>query len=223
MRETRAALARWQHDPGSVLGPWFAGAFAIAVLLLVAVWVVSLLAPADLTPYFLPGIDSDVDFGDFGHIIFRNGLVLALHAFAWVAGFIAGNSLRQIAPTKTGISRVIHEHAGPVAIAWVMLVTAFSLITQAYYLALLAAQIAPQYGISTGTLLLTVAPHALLELTAVFLPLAAWIIASRRDEWNELLAATFLTVAIAVPMLLVAAFLELTLWPDLLRAVSPNH
>ena len=131
--------------------------------------------------------------------------------------------MRDVAATKTGISRVVHEHAGPVAIAWVMLVTLFSLSTQAYYLALLAAQIAPQYEISTGTLLLTVLPHALLELTAVFLPLAAWIIASRRDEWSDLLAATFVTVLMAVPMLMVAAFLELTLWPDVLRAVSPNH
>ena len=45
-------------------------------------------------------------------------------------------------------------------------------------------------------------PHALIELTAVFLPLAAWLIASRRDEWGDLLAATFVTVAIALPMLL---------------------
>ncbi len=64
-------------------------------------------------------------------------------------------------------------------------------------------------------------PHALLELTAVFLPLAAWLIASRRDEWEELLAATFVTVALALPMLLVAALVELTIWPLLLEAVSP--
>ena len=33
-------------------------------------------------------------------------------------------------------------------------------------------------------------PHAIPELVALFLPLAAWIIASRRGEWEQLLAAT---------------------------------
>jgi len=70
-------------------------------------------------------------------------------------------------------------------------------------------------------LMLTVLPHALLELTAVFLPLAAWLIASRRGEWADLLAATFATVAIALPMLLVSAILELYLWPRLLEMASP--
>ena len=48
-------------------------------------------------------------------------------------------------------------------------------------------------------------PHAIPELIALFLPLAAWIIASRRGEWEQLLAATFVTVAMAVPVLVVAA------------------
>ena len=56
-------------------------------------------------------------------------------------------------------------------------------------------------------------PHALPELIALFLPLAAWIVASRRGEWDELLAATFVTVAIAVPMLVVAAFVEVYVSP----------
>ena len=38
--------------------------------------------------------------------------------------------------------------------------------------------------------MLTLLPHALPELFALFLPLAAWIIASRRGRWDELLAAT---------------------------------
>jgi len=68
---------------------------------------------------------------------------------------------------------------------------------------------------------LTALPHAIPELMALFLPLAAWLIASRRDEWDQLLAATFVTVVIAVPVLLVSTLVELTLWPRLLEAVSP--
>lgn len=223
MRETRTAIAAWRRDPGSVLRPWFTGALGIALALLFAVWVVAAIVPVDISGYWLPGIDVRPDLGDFAHIYLRNLLVLALHAFACVAGFMAGSSMPLVAETKTGISRIVHERAGPVAIGWVVLVTAFSLLTQVYYLSLLAAQIANQYVISAGVLVLTVLPHALLELTAVFLPLAAWLIASRRDEWNELLAATFVTVAIALPMLIVSALGELYLWPELLRAASPVY
>ena len=60
--------------------------------------------------------------------------------------------------------------------------------------------------VSPGLLLLGVLPHAIPELIALFLPLAAWIIASRRGEWEQLLAATVVTVAVAVPVLVVAAF-----------------
>jgi uncharacterized membrane protein SpoIIM required for sporulation len=69
---------------------------------------------------------------------------------------------------------------------------------------------------------LTVLPHAVPELVALFLPLAAWPIASRRDEWHDLLAATVATVAIAIPMLVVAATWETYGWPQLLRSASPG-
>ena len=66
-------------------------------------------------------------------------------------------------------------------------------------------------------------PHAILELTALFLPLAAWIIASRRGEWDQLLAATFVTVAIAVPMLVVAALIEVYISPHLFTTLTGIH
>jgi hypothetical protein len=221
VRETRHALARWRTDPRRVLVPWFAGAVGVAGGLLAAVWVVSTLSTADATPLYLAGVESSPELDDALPILGRNLLVLALHATACVAGFIAGSSMRRVAATKTGISRVIHERAGPVAIAWVVAVTLFSLLTQSLALGLDAATMAGQLGISSGALILTVLPHALIELTAIFLPLAAWLIASRRDEWGDLLAATFVTVAIALPTLLVAVALQLLLWPRLLEAVSP--
>ena len=221
LRDSRAVLAGWRADPAPVLGPWYAGGLAIAVLLLTAVWVVSWFVPADPTTYFIPGLHSAPTAFDFRLIIGLNLLVLALHGTACVAGYIAGSSMSRVAETKTGISRTIHEKAGPVAIAWVVAVTAFSLLTQAYGLGMTAATLAEQFGISSGVLILTVLPHALLELTAVFLPLAAWLVASRRGEWGDLLAATLVTVALALPMLVVSAGIELTLWPRLLELASP--
>jgi uncharacterized membrane protein SpoIIM required for sporulation len=129
--------------------------------------------------------------------------------------------MAQVAETKTGFSKIVHQRAGPIAIGWVVLVTTGSLVTQALGLGFDAASIAYNLDISRGLLVLTVLPHALLELTAVFLPLAAWLIASRRKEWADLLAATFLTVAMALPMLLIAATIEMTLWPRLLEWASP--
>ena len=53
----------------------------------------------------------------------RNSLVLALHAFACIAGFIAGSALPLSAEKRNGISRWVHERARPVAFAWVIAVT----------------------------------------------------------------------------------------------------
>jgi hypothetical protein len=221
LRETRHAFARWRGNPSRVLGPWFLGALLIACGLLAGVWLVAVATTPDPTSVVVAGVSDDARPADALPILGRNLLVLALHATACVAGFIAGSSMRRIAESKTGVSRWVHEKAGPVAIAWVVAVTGFSLLTQILGLGFTAATLSWQYAISPGTLILTVLPHALLELTAVFLPLAAWLIASRRDEWGDLLAATFLTVALALPMLLASAAIELLLWPHLLEAVSP--
>jgi hypothetical protein len=221
MRETRGALERWSAAPSPVLGPWFFGALLVAVGLLSSTWLVASLSTPDSTFVWLPGVTSSVDVQDYARILTSNFLVLALHATACVAGFIAGNSLPLAAKDMTGFRRFVHEKAGPVAIWWVVGVTSFSLITQAYALGLDGANLAAAFDISPFVLILTVLPHALLELVAVFLPLAAWLIASRRGEWSELLAATFVTVAIAIPMLLVGAMIELYVWPDLLEATSP--
>ena len=76
---------------------------------------------------------------------------------------------------------------------------------------------------SPATLLLGVLPHAIPELVALFLPLAAWIIASRRGEWEQLLAATFVTVAIAIPILITSALVEVYVSPHLFSALTHIH
>jgi hypothetical protein len=175
----------------------------------------------DVTPTYIPGLSDAADPADVARILALNSLVLALHATACVAGFVAGGSLAVSAERRSGFSRWIHEKARPVALGWVVAVTGFSLITQAYALGLTGAQLAAQLAISPTTLVLTVLPHAIPELVALFLPLAAWTIASRRDAWDDLLAATFATVAVAIPVLVVAASWETYVWPQILAAVSP--
>jgi hypothetical protein len=220
MARTRLFLARWREDPRPVLVGWIGGALSISLFLLVAVWFVASVIPPDLGFEYVPSIPHGPETGHTLELMGRNSLVLALHAFACVAGFIAGSALPLSAEKRSGVSRWVHERARPVAFAWVVTVTAFSLVTQAFALGVFGSTLASSANVTPAILLLTAAPHALLELTAVFLPLAAWTIASKRDEWDQLLAATAVTVTLAIPMLLASAMWEVQVWPYLLRAAS---
>lgn len=221
MRDTRTALDSWSGGHWKVLRGWGALSLAIALALLGAVWVVAGLLTPDLTPIHLPGLTEPSEPGDLLPILWRNSLVLALHATACIAGFIAGASMPLAAEQRTGFSRWVHVKAGELAILFVCAVTLFSLSTQALYLGFQGSTIAFQLHIPIGVLLLSVLPHAIPELTALFLPLAAWLIASRKGEWNQLLAATFVTVLIAIPTLIAAATIEVYVWPHILEALSP--
>ncbi|HWO16016.1 MAG TPA: hypothetical protein VNM89_04825 [Solirubrobacterales bacterium] len=221
MRDTRETFEAWNGAPWAVLRGWVALSVAIALALLGAVWVVAGMLTPDITPIHMAGITESTDPGDLLPILWRNSLVLALHGTACVAGFIAGASMPIAAAQRAGISRWIHVKTAEFAILFVAAVTLFSLSTQALYLGFQGSTIAYQLDISHATLILSVLPHALPELTALFLPLAAWLIASRRGEWNQLLAATFITVLLAIPALVVAATIEVYVWPHALEALSP--
>jgi uncharacterized membrane protein SpoIIM required for sporulation len=221
IRRTRATLEVWREDDWRILGSWFIGAAAIGLLLLAAVVAVASNVKPDLGFHYMPSLPRGPEAGHIAAIVGANSLVLALHAVACVAGFIAGSALPLGNERRKGISRWVHERARPVALAWVVMVTTFSLVTQALALGIYGSTLADSAGISPALLVLTVLPHALLELTAVFLPLAAWIIARRRGEWDQLLAATAVTVTVAIPMLVASAIWEVHVWPELIRAVSP--
>jgi hypothetical protein len=218
--ETRTTLRRWNAAPWGVLGAWALGSLIVTALLLAATWIVAIVSIPDPGVYEYPGVTRPADLNDFAFVLARNGTVLTLHALACVAGFIAGASMPEVAKGYSGIWRRIHELAGPAAITFVAGATLFSLSTQAYALGSTASDLSAQLGVSPLVLLATLAPHAVPELFALFLPLAAWTIASRRGTWNELLAATIVTTAIAAPLLLLAGAIETWVTPGLLVAVS---
>ena len=223
VRRTRTTLRAWQRRPLPVLAGWAAGSTLAAAGLLCAVLVVSALSsgyvrPVELRPPFAVG-----GLGDVAAVLSHNLLVLALHAMACVAGFIAGSSLPLQAESKSGLSRWVHEHGGRIAIAFVVAATTFSLSAQAYLLGHTLAGVAHFLKVSPALLLVAVLPHAVPELIALFLPLAAWIIASRRGEWDQLLAATLVTVAIALPVLVLAALIEVYFSPHLFTSLTGIH
>ena len=214
--DTRATLRMWQRDPLDAVVPWVAGSLAVALALLASTWLVATLNMPGEAGWMLAGIGRAGAWSDFFFILYRNALVLSLHAMACVAGFMAGSSLPIVAAGYSGWWRRVHDRAGALAIAFVAAATLFSLGTQAYALGLDAAERAADHGISPALLLIGLLPHALPELCALFLPLGAWILASRRGAWHELLAATFVTSAIAVPVVVGAAAVEVWLTPHVL-------
>ena len=223
VRHTRTTLRTWQQAPLRVVGRWVAGSALAAAGLLTAVLAVASLDHGyqqvlELQPPFAVGGP-----GDVWHVLASNMLVLALHAMACVAGFIAGSSLPLQAGQHTGVSRWVHEHGGKLAIAFVVAATTFSLSAQAYVIGHTLAGVSHFLHVTPAVLLLGVLPHAIPELIALFLPLAAWILASRHGAWEELLAATFVTVAIAIPMLVLAAVIEVYVSPHLFTALTHIH
>jgi hypothetical protein len=218
--DTKATLATWRRRPAAILGPWAAASLVVAVGLLLATWgVAAVTRPEFGMTLAYAGVTRPAHLSDYGFVLFRNALVLALHALACLAGFIAGSSLPKAADGHTGLYRRAHDVARPFAIAFVTAATVFSLGTQAYILGSDASTMAHQWHLSPAELLAILSLHAVPELTALFLPLAAWSLASRRKRWEELLAATFVTVAIAVPMLLTAAAIEVWVTPRVLLAL----
>jgi hypothetical protein len=215
---TVATLRRWRRAPGHRPLEWALGSLLVAVGLLAATWYVAILSPIDPSPYPFPGLTRPAHFGDFFFVLYRNSLVLALHAAACVAGFIAGSP--RYVDDGRGMSARVHRNAGRGAIAFVVAATLFSLGTQALALGTGARDLSAQLGASPLVLLVTLTPHALPELFALFLPLAAWILAGRRGAWDELLAATLVTTACAVPLLVGAAAVETWITPGLLRGLA---
>jgi hypothetical protein len=214
---TKETLRRWNQRPWQVMRSWIAGSVVIALALLAAVYLVARISTPDPSGTYVPGLVHGPTIEDIGLILFRNSLVLALHAFACIAGFIALNSLPYSATRRSGISKTIHEKAGPYAMLFVAGATFFSLSTQAYFLGSTLSSAAAQFDLHDFEFLLLLLPHAVPELTALFLPLAAWLIASRRGDWDQLLAATFVTVAVAVPTLLLSVSIEVFVFPHLIE------
>jgi Stage II sporulation protein M len=219
LRDTRGTLERWNARPFATLGPWLLVSALVTFGLLAATVVIAHFATPDPTGIFQPGLNEPASLDDVGDILFRNSLVLALHAMACVAGFIAGSSLPLEAERYSGLWRWVHEKAGPLAIAFVCAATTFSLFTQAYALGHSASTLAWHGDMSSPLLVVGLLPHAVPELIGLFLPLAAWMSASRRGAWHELLAATFTTVAVAIPVVVTAAFIEVYVSPHLILAL----
>lgn len=214
--DTRATLRAWNAAPGAVLWRWLRLSLLVTAALLLAVLVVAWLATPDATPMVLPGVNVAASWSDVLGVVFRNSLVLALHALACLAGFIAMSSLPIEAESYTGRWRAVHDVAGPAAIAFVTAATLFSVTTQALALGDGLSTLSWQLDMAPAALLAVLSIHAVPELCALFLPLAAWMVAARAGAWEQLMAATIVTAALALPVVAIAAMVEVFLTPRFL-------
>jgi hypothetical protein len=189
---TRALFATWAQRPLPTLVPWALGSLAIGLALLGGALAVAMLAgPSEFyTPVFA---DPTAGAGDVVRIVVRNTTVLGLQLLVCIGFYVA------------------HERGRRDALWIIGALSAYSLLSQAWRLGHDLASAAASLGLTSPGLLLRLSVHAVPELTAVFLPLAASLALMRRRRFQDLAAAALLTGAVAFPVVVLAATFEVFL------------
>jgi hypothetical protein len=196
---------------------WALASLVCAAGLLALTYVVGMRATPDPTP---PGSP----FGSMSHIMKRNLMVLALHSCSCIGIYIARVTLPEdIAYSDSAAVRWLGTWGARLSIAFVPFATLFSIGTQALVNGEKLSTLAMHLMIPVRDLLMTVLPHALPELVAVFLPLGALLVLTRAGHWDQLIAATFVTTVIALPIIYFAARIEANDWQTRVARAQDNY
>ena len=215
-RETRATLRFWRKEHCKVLLVWALGSFAVAVLMFVCAWIVSLLPHTSVEDFVPIFTRDDNTRDDFTWILTRNMLVLSMHLLICVAAYLSRRTIPMQAKHTQGLNRWVHEHAGPIAMAIVAVLTTYSLCLQAWNLGIDLHSAATTLHRSGFSLLLQSAFHGIPELTAIFLPLSACLLLGHKKLWNQLLAAAILCAVVTIPILCATAAMEVWATPHII-------
>jgi hypothetical protein len=196
---TRALLASWAQRPLPVVGPWALGSLALGLALLASALVVALLSHpgAAYTPVFA---DPTAGPADVARIVVRNTTVLALQVLVCAGAHLA-----------TGAGGQPRLRANSLYL--IAALSVFSFASQAWRLGHDLASAAHTLGLAPADLLARLCVHAVPELTALFLPLAACLSLFRRGRTADLAAAAALTAVVAFPVVVCAAGVEVFLTP----------
>jgi hypothetical protein len=188
-------LAAWAERPLPVLGPWLAASLLIGLTLLAGALLVATFAGPSgaYVPVFA---DDAAGAADVVRIAARNGVVLSLQSLVCVAVYIS---------TRPG------ERRRGWALSVVALLSAYSLLSQVWRLGHDLASAAHTLGLAPAELLARLSVHAVPELTALYLPLAACLSLVRRGRTDDLAAAAVLTTAFAAPLVVLCAYVEVFL------------
>lgn len=165
-------------------------------------------------------------FAEWRYIFGRNMLVLLLHFFCCMIGAIIGRD-HQPLPDRWQRFSVFHRQLpkwiGDLSLAYAFTVTLASIAIQTTGLGFILADLSSYSGLSPADLVLVILPHAPLELTAVFLPLALFLIQARRRQLEPLGRWVWQSFFIAVPMVAVAALIEISVTPHLMEWAIRQH
>ena len=199
--DMRAALRRWAQSPASVLLSWVTGSLLIGALLLAGALLVATLSVPGPDPYTPVFADPAAGVADALRIFARNSLVLALHSLVCVAVYLATRP----APPHAGR---LQERAGPLSLCVVAGLTIYALSQQTWTLGHQLADAAHTLGLSDAGLLARLSVHAIPEVTALFLPLAACIKLVRGAREDDLAAAGVVCFVVALPVVACCALVE---------------
>ena len=177
----------------------------------------------DVTPLAVIGVNATPRIEHVTFLVFRNSLVLALHSLSCLAGYLARSEMPAEAARYRGWIRALHDRAGHARHRVrqrrdALLARHPGARARARRIVdLRAARDQPRRCCCSPC-----CPTRSPSSTAVFLPLAAWILLSRQGRWDEMLAATLVTTALAFPVIVLAAVVETYVSPHLLVALLPG-
>lgn len=215
-RHERRGIDGWSSTMAAWTVRCLPVALVMAVALLVSVLVVAVLSgqATQVPPSGPPFVTGSIT--DAARIFGENVLVLILYAMGCVAASIIRGWQTRDAPYAT----VSKEAVGRIATALVIGLLLLAACRQAYALGHRLAGFSDYFYASRWRLWLGVLPHAPLELTGVFMPVAAWLRARRQGKQRELLALAVAAVLAALPLLAAAALIEVYVSPKAFRALT---
>jgi hypothetical protein len=196
---TRALFAAWAERPLPTLAPWALGALTLGLTLLGSALVVAWLAGPG-QPYTPVFADPTADMADVVRIIVRNTTVLTMQLLVCAGAYLC---------TRPGD----HPRLRARAIYVIAGLSIYSFGSQAWRLGHDMASAAQTLGFTPADLAARLSVHAVPELTAIFLPLAACLSLARRGRTDDLAAAALLTAVVAFPVVVVAATIEVFVTP----------
>lgn len=211
---------------------WFTVAALIAVGMIVAITVMATFVAGD--PFNQTTIAHQSGFDDWWYILRHNLLVLAIHFCACLVGALVAVKPHELddewvnAPgkwtwarkTAAGMNRELPQRLQQLCLAYAAGVTMCSILLQTLTLGYSAAATAPSLGLQPWQLMIALLPHAFIELTAVFLPLAAFLYRAKTGKLIHLGYEAWVSALVALPLLLIAATIEILVAPVIIQAMQ---
>jgi len=213
-QDTASSLRELSAQP-KLLARWTATSAVIALAMLAAIGLVG--AHATVKDPFIPVFaDTQAGFSDVLWLVANNAMVVLLHCLVCLACYLVKRSLpaRPLAPGRVAV--MVWKAEVKLALPIVGALAAGSVFWQILIVGQGLADAAAGVGLTSWQLLVRLSIHGIVEMTAMFLPLAACLYLTRRRRFEQLIAAAVITGLVALDLLIVAACWEVWGAPQLL-------